>query len=621
MRKVAKVLLFLIFFSGVASVPGVHADESQLSVDQGKLHIQDIANNQVLSLSGEWEFYWNQLLRPSDFSDATVEFVDYYPLPQLWMGETKRNQSIQSIGAATYRMELSISQEEIGTLQGFAIRMPFVYSAYELWFNGELIARNGNVGLNKDSERAVREPKVISIAPQAGNNEIVLQISNHRFYRGGINQEIKFGSAEILYQSRENQLVKDIFMAGSFLIVGVFFCLLYLIRRREIAILYFSFLCLLFLLRTLISNEIYINQLIAGFNWEIGNRIEASITFLGVPLMVILLGELYKNQFSLRFLQAWKWGLLFGVITVLLLPHTIYDRLLVYVYAALIVYGAYILVAFIRYYDKSLREFYVLVIGKTVLFLFAIHDIVVTYSNLEASLKIQIGMYIFIFSLGYALVLFLYRNFETIEMLKNENESMLKEISTMNQELEKLVDKRTQQLEDTNKRLLELSMVDCLTQVPNRLQFNQKLEEFLFAAKNESKPLSILFIDIDFFKNYNDYYGHLQGDQALKDVAKVLQEYVLQEDAFLARYGGEEFVVLCLNKDSAQTFQLAEKLRKAVEKLKIPHKSSTISKYITISVGAISVHPENRQPTALLDIADQALYGAKNEGRNRSVMN
>lgn len=589
-------------------------------IKKGQLVIKELNDNEAIALDGKWEFYWNQLIDPGNFVGSREETNDYFDVPKLWKGNTDRGVEIDSNGQATYRMIFYLAPGK-WEKEGLTIKMPYAYSAYKIWLNGDVIATNGNVGLNSKEESVIRRPQVVVIYPVVGENEIILQISNHHFYRGGLTKSILLGNAS-LFEIREKQIALDIFMAGSFLILGILFFLLYLKRKEEKAILYFSLICVVFLSRALLSNEIYISNIINPFNWEIGNRVEAGFTYVGIPIIFLLLSELYKSYFILRFIKVWKVFLIIGIGITTLSPHWIYDNALIYLNIAQLIYAVYLFVVFIRYFDKSFQDFYVLLVGKGALALYAIHDIFITYSLIDATLKLQIGTYIFVFSLGYALVLYLNREFCKVESLVVQNENMLTEISKMNQELEQLVEKRTSELEDSNRQLYELSMLDGLTRIPNRLQFDNQLNSFFEKAVKNALSISILFLDLDFFKDYNDNYGHIKGDEALREISGILNQAIKSDkNAFIARYGGEEFVALYLNKDINDTYALAESLRLLVTEMKISHEYSPISDRITISIGGISIIPTIEDTaTNLLNMADKALYRAKEQGRNRTYM-
>jgi len=166
-------------------------------------------------------------------------------------------------------------------------------------------------------------------------------------------------------------------------------------------------------------------------------------------------------------------------------------------------------------------------------------------------------------------------------------------------------------------QLLDLSQVDGLTGVANRRYFDQVWQREYKAAKLTNCPLSLIFIDLDFYKSYNDTYGHLQGDKCLKLVAAALKQTVRQGD-LVARYGGEEFAIILPNLSSAEALKLAERLRQKVEELSLEHAKSEVSNYVSISVGVASTDlGQECDPNSLIVRADQALYWAKNSGRNQ----
>lgn len=173
-------------------------------------------------------------------------------------------------------------------------------------------------------------------------------------------------------------------------------------------------------------------------------------------------------------------------------------------------------------------------------------------------------------------------------------------------------------LEAANRELEKLSSLDGLTGIPNRRHFDESLGKEWHRAMRAGVPLSLIMLDIDFFKLYNDHYGHQGGDDCLKRVAAILAGVARRDTDIVARYGGEEFAVILPDTDQAGAEQIAESLRAAVQGSEIPHKMSKVGEYVSISVGVGSGIPaRNISPELLIKAADQALYKAKEEGRNR----
>jgi len=179
----------------------------------------------------------------------------------------------------------------------------------------------------------------------------------------------------------------------------------------------------------------------------------------------------------------------------------------------------------------------------------------------------------------------------------------------------------TEELASAYEKLKALATTDELTKLNNRRSFLEHIDLIWKQNHRLSLPITILMIDVDYFKKYNDSLGHLEGDKALIAIAQCLKNNVKRETDFVARFGGEEFVCLLpfIEKDEALVF--AKAMVKSVEDMNIPHPMSSHSKYLTISVGMASTVPnDNNSYTQLLDEADKSLYSAKESGRNRVVV-
>jgi diguanylate cyclase (GGDEF)-like protein len=171
------------------------------------------------------------------------------------------------------------------------------------------------------------------------------------------------------------------------------------------------------------------------------------------------------------------------------------------------------------------------------------------------------------------------------------------------------------ELED---RLRELSATDGLTRIANRRAFDDALVHEWERALRNGGPLSVVMADIDFFKRYNDQYGHVAGDVCLQQVAAALKAGIRQGGDFVGRYGGEEFVVVLPGAGADAARAVAESLRQRVEALALPHEGNPATGVVTISLGVATCEPvRGRDPTTLVEAADKQLYRAKQGGRNR----
>jgi len=175
-----------------------------------------------------------------------------------------------------------------------------------------------------------------------------------------------------------------------------------------------------------------------------------------------------------------------------------------------------------------------------------------------------------------------------------------------------------QKLLDLQKELEDLSFKDGLTGIYNRRMFDSIIEQEWLQSHRNKQPLSVLLIDIDFFKQFNDLYGHIKGDDCLRQVAETLSDAATRARDFFARFGGEEFVMVLPEADALAVQKVAERCQKLILKLQIPHQHSEVSQLLTISIGTGTITPSDSDNLMdFIDAVDQALYLSKQKGRNQ----
>ncbi|MEB3311762.1 MAG: diguanylate cyclase [Snowella sp.] len=192
---------------------------------------------------------------------------------------------------------------------------------------------------------------------------------------------------------------------------------------------------------------------------------------------------------------------------------------------------------------------------------------------------------------------------------------------TERQQAEMALQKAEMELRQANQELERLVNIDGLTQIANRRCFDRYLTQEWQRLCREQHPLSLLLIDVDFFKSYNDHYGHLMGDQCLIQLAQTIQRSVNRSMDLVARFGGEEFAVILPNTPLAGAIAVSERIHQVIRDLNLVHPVSAISQQVTLSLGVASLVPHSQySPELLIDQADRALYLAKQQGRNQSVI-
>ncbi|TKB11620.1 diguanylate cyclase [Desulforhopalus sp. IMCC35007] len=204
------------------------------------------------------------------------------------------------------------------------------------------------------------------------------------------------------------------------------------------------------------------------------------------------------------------------------------------------------------------------------------------------------------------------------ETLERINEQLTNEIAK-HKETELQIHKLVQQLEVERDTAQLNAVTDSLTGLVNRRYFDGAISAEFYRLKRSGAFLSIIMVDIDHFKQFNDFYGHLAGDNCLKVVGSVLKNVICRVPDVIARYGGEEFVVMLPETDRNGAINIAEQMRDAIEKRAIPHAASATANHITISLGVVTISTgeDPVTPEQIVAMADNALYSAKKNGRNR----
>ncbi|MGH1374634.1 MAG: diguanylate cyclase [Cellvibrionaceae bacterium] len=198
-----------------------------------------------------------------------------------------------------------------------------------------------------------------------------------------------------------------------------------------------------------------------------------------------------------------------------------------------------------------------------------------------------------------------------------ERKALESELECYRDNLEALVREKTQDLENANKQLLQLSRLDGLTGIPNRRTFDEIVDQEIRRANRNNQACGLAMIDVDYFKSYNDHYGHIEGDHSLKKVAQLLKSLFPRAGDLVARYGGEEFVLILPQSDLVLLKTQANRILKGIRDLKIPHAESGCSSTLSVSIGIALGEPPILNIEALIEKADQALYQAKHNGRDR----
>ena len=716
-----------LFLVACTSVAGVEHQPPQAVEGILDLRMWDFAQDGAINLSGEWNFYWNELLTPDQLISQSP--TAYVPVPDVWTNYVIANTTLPPKGFATYHLTLLYPPE---TTQTFGLYIEGEGSAYALWVDGQLAAQIGRVGVTPEAMTPEKKPITIFFEPHGETVELVLQISNFQHRKGGFRNEPLLGLAEPVHRYQLQNWFLEAFSAGILFVMGLYHLFLYLFRTKDKAPLYFALLCWSTAVRTGVTNQ---STLLFFFpiGWELALRLEYLVFFLSPILFVLFLQSLYPRDIHRWFVWAvLGCGVGFSLFlivsdTFLLSYSSTYYQV---IYVLEIIYCGYFLTRIMH--KRRTGAFY---IGFASLILFAtiIYD---TLFQIEVIGAIQFsqtvpienvssfGFVAFIFVQSLLLASLFSQSFSNIEILSGEleetnlslekserkyrtlfenskdmifiagvdgqiqdvspacqavlgftksemvqmtmydvivdpvdserfREAIISQGAVTNLESDLLckdgqvihtlvsatprVDENgriidvqgsvrditaRKQAETERLRALKLEQIastDPLTKVNNRRFFDQVVLKEIERAKRENAYLALILFDIDYFKEVNDSFGHLTGDEVLVKLAVLCQQTIRSMD-FLARFGGEEFVVLLpdMNGESAQA--VAENLRQLIAQTPLTVANET-SLSVTVSMGVAIWHASD--PIAvnvLLERADQALYQSKDVGRNQVTL-
>ena len=291
-------------------------------------------------LNGEWEFYWNKLIKPGSFSDTLKPYYPYFPT--IWNNLEEEIPDISSSGFATYRLLVKNCRSE----EVLALEIPPFYCSYKLWINGEVVAENGKVGKTKKDSKPYWLPMTKTINHLSDSMEVVLWVSNYNHNKGGVSLPIVLGNAQYLFAEREHELGINLLLTGALIMGGLFFLGLFLFGRQNKAVLYFSLFCIVYSYRIIGTDMYFLHSILPAINWEITTRLEYLTLFLSVFLFMRFLEIVYPRE-TIKFLARFlKVATLLLVIVTLFLPSRIFTlsiepflvTLLIYV-----LYGIYII--------------------------------------------------------------------------------------------------------------------------------------------------------------------------------------------------------------------------------------------------------------------------------------
>jgi diguanylate cyclase (GGDEF)-like protein len=447
---------------------------------------------------------------------------------------------------------------------------------------------------------------------------LTLQLANAHYARGGPWDLVWIGTEQTLGKQRDERTRIALFLAGAAGVAGLYHLMLWLARRPDLAALASCAMCIAVMVRVLTVDDVQLLRMFPELAWAANLRLE----YVSIPGLLIASWLLVRLLFP-EDVPRWlalslsAGGALYA--TIVLTTSTTFFTLALPFMQVLVVATALALPACVtRAAWRGRDGAGLFLLGFGAIALSAIHDVMLYTVQAMPSLDIlggrldlqPLGLLVFIACQATALA---ERSSRTITALGDARD----EIGSYARELENRVSERTAELEQANRELYLRARTDGLTGLYNRHVFDEELAAAWADHRRRQTSLALIMIDVDRFKRFNDCYGHLEGDAALRAVAGVLQGGIARPRDLAARYGGEEMAVILPDTDAEGARHLAEAMCEAVAALAIAHERSE-HEVVTISAGVASATPpRDAGPTALVDQADTALYAAKWGGRGR----
>lgn len=582
-------------------------DPSSASSSEKEVHDLNLntylAQQNKASLEGDWR-YIEGIRTPNEMEQA------YMVLPTTKIPIEFSRLFNRDDASATFSTYIKIPSRFVGQLM--AIDIPYEYSAYRLFIGNQEIAKKGKVATDLRYHESQIVPAIGYFTPQSTTIFVTMQVSNDGLIRGGFVENLSLGTAKAISTGITTKVFIHTLLIGCILIVGIFMIFIGAYRVYTRSLYIFGVFCISIALRALFGVPFIYAILWPNFDWLWAIKAEYALTCLSTFFFVWLVYNISNKLFNPLIFYMTQSIVVIVLICVLFLSPVIFQKTFFYAFLIaipLFAYMGWILIQSTRMKnDLAMNN----LIGIVLVCLAVLIDF---FNGLGV---LHLPPLSFAATAFYVIIqmFFLSKQFSvevTGRLQLNE------QLQQLNHLLDEKIYERTKELEEANERLRELANRDGLTQVYNRHYFNEYMKKTFAEVIKEHASLSMLILDVDDFKKYNDFYGHIEGDQLLQYLASEMSK-VVPKEGVLARYGGEEFAIVLPNCSNEQATAIAEKIKWHIQHQNLQHAASDYG-FITVSIGVATHECKTRYATVneLINAADQNLYIGKNTGKNKVV--
>lgn len=444
----------------------------------------DYLLNGSVNLNGEWEFYYGRFLEPAHFKNNLTQTPSYIKVPGAWDDFVHDGRRIGSFGHATYRLTVITGSD---TPLNFKVMPP--NSAYRIWANGTFYGEYGKVAEKYDDEVPRYQLTVHTFKPVDNKIEIIIHVSNHCIYLGGILIPISAGPAEIIYGEKTNRIALDVFIFASLIIISIYYIGLFLMRTSDRSNLYFSVFTLLLAARSLVTNEMFLYQIFPDANWQMMYKIDFLATTLCVPVFIYFIYLLYPVAMDKRIRMFFVICAAVYSFMILFFPARVYSSYLM-VYNIITIAGCfYILYMLIKSVADRQEGAQIALLGFLLLFAAVINDILSVNDIIHSIQLSSVGVFIFILSQSL------------ISSMKFAN--AYRRVEDLSHNLEIKVRTRTAELEH-EKELLRIRN----STIENELTITKKIQKQIIPRHSPVESIYAFYKPMD--KVGGDFYDFLK---------------------------------------------------------------------------------------------------------------
>ncbi|OTG78054.1 histidine kinase [Acinetobacter sp. ANC 5054] len=556
-------------------------------------------------LHGKWLYYPNQFLT----EPSSVLVGQQVTLPASFKEITGQSQ-----GYGTFTAHFQIPKAFIG--RRIAILIPNQYGAYRVYLNGDVIVRLGGVGKTETEQKTENAPRIAYFVAQDEYFTLTIQASSFNQMHGGFENPMRIGIAKTVNRQFQQQMMSIGLVSGAVLGVGLFTLLFSIFRglkgRNSRSNFVFGLFIVFLAFHNLFSAP-YAYTIFTDINWLWGTRLEYLFTYLSSIFFLT-----YIHLLSCRYLCKLNYQiamllLSLNIAVTLVSKPEVFQSLANYCFVYVI--PVLINFAFGFYLTLKKNEEYSRVNLFAVIFLcFTFLNDFLLMMNLIDTINLS-----FISTSLYALLI-MFQQSRHYAQQSMHTEKLNNSLLELNSSLDQKVKERTEQLNSLNEKLELQIRIDALTGAFNRRALNAEIQRLYTEIRFHShRTLIFAMLDVDYFKNYNDHYGHLKGDYILQRIVQIMHE-TLPDSAYVARYGGEEFAILMHDVPYAIAKEQLQLVLEAIRNDQLEHLNRGDHKeYVTLSMGMAWMDKQHDYENIeeLMKNADQYLYMAKQAGRDQ----